>query len=175
MTCENERLVQEMHEAEVRHKQQMEDLKKEYDERIYELIVKHDAEKRDLEKAYSERIGALKGQLREQAEQHGREIAEAQKQVQEHEEKCKEYALAKEKAEGELTLRDARIRALLVASGAEENSSYTEKEEFDELEREFHVFARFYQQQWSKTKKTIRSKFINLYYLRGEHGQSDQP
>lgn len=52
----------------------------------------------------------------------------------------------------------AELYALRVRCGVKASEDdLTLKENFDELEREFNVFKSFYKEQWSKTKKRIRT------------------
>jgi hypothetical protein len=67
---------------------------------------------------------------------------------------------------------EARIKALRSINGeAVSENEFTEKEDFDELEREFEAFNRFYKSKWSGAKKSIRKKLLNFESLKGNKGQ----
>jgi hypothetical protein len=63
----------------------------------------------------------------------------------------------------EKRIADARIKAL---GGISED--YTDKQLFDELEREYIAFNKIYKQQWEKTKKQIKKNVLNFKKLRGQ-------
>lgn len=164
-----------MSEAEIRHLQHIEALKAEHNERIYQNMVKHENEKRELEKAYGERLSALNTTLKEAQEQHRLQLAEINQDMQLQKEQYQLLAADHARIMKEKHLYEARIKALRVKNGEDIEETYTEQQTFNELEQEFRAFADFYWEEWSKTKKTIRSKFFNLQYLRGYHGQNHQP
>ncbi|MBR6794692.1 MAG: hypothetical protein IKM52_01115, partial [Clostridia bacterium] len=71
---------------------------------------------------------------------------------------------------------EARIKALRLEKGRlPETEDFTDKKAFDSLEKEFEAFHRFYQKQWSKTKKKIRKDILNYENLKGQNGQNHQP
>ena len=168
-------LNEEMHATEVRHAQQIEALKNECNERIYAMMVQHDNEKRALEQAYQERLNALNTTLRETIDNHRQQLSDRDEQIKAQQEKNAALLLQYTQLQEEKRLCEARLKAIRLTSGEDSMEDFTQKEAFNELEEEFRVFAQFYQQQWNKTKKTIRSKFFNLYYLRGQNGQDKQP
>ncbi len=64
-----------------------------------------------------------------------------------------------------LTLAEAIAKAVRVQRG-EELGEFTDKESFDELERQYNAFLRFYKKEWQKAKKQIRKNVLNLENLR---------
>ncbi|MBO5682820.1 MAG: hypothetical protein J6S10_02480, partial [Clostridia bacterium] len=58
-------------------------------------------------------------------------------------------------------LANARIKAL---GGI--TDSYTDRESFNELEREYNAFTQLYKQQWKKTKKDIKKQHLSVDNLR---------
>jgi hypothetical protein len=52
-----------------------------------------------------------------------------------------------------------------------EADDFTEKETFDVLEKEFEAFERFYNSQWSKTKRKIRKSILSFDNLTGRKRQ----
>ena len=59
----------------------------------------------------------------------------------------------------------ARVKTMLLESG-NLVGDFTTKENFDELEREFDAFSKFYKMEWKKTKKTIRKKYLTKEALK---------
>ena len=47
----------------------------------------------------------------------------------------------------------------------------TDKDSFDELERELEAFVALYGRVWKKTKRKIRKDLLNLKSIKGESGK----
>ena len=47
----------------------------------------------------------------------------------------------------------------------------TERENFNELEREYNAFKKLYEEQWAKTKKAIRKRLINMKNIKEQSEQ----
>lgn len=60
-------------------------------------------------------------------------------------------------------ISEARVKAL---GGL--THDYTDRASFDRLEEEFLAFQKLYKDQWTKTKKAIRKKHINLENIKGQ-------
>ena len=60
-------------------------------------------------------------------------------------------------------IAEARVKAL---GGLDRD--LTDKESFNELEREFNAFRALYKEQWAKTKRQIRKNHINLQNIKGQ-------
>ena len=72
------------------------------------------------------------------------------------------------------TVNQARIKALMFENGRQfSDDDFTDKQAFDELERELEAFATFFDQRWGKTKKKIRKQLLNYQSLKGQNGQND--
>ena len=76
--------------------------------------------------------------------------------------------------EAECRLLRARVlgqRALEKDVTPAELEAMTEKEGFDELERELEAFVSLYGRVWKKTKRKIRKDLLNLKSIKGESGK----
>jgi len=159
------------------------------EERLGKQEALHGKEKEDLLLSYEERIASEKEALRrewegalaerevrhgEHADKLGREISEAREILGEMERKLRESeeALAGESvrtqalAEENLVLA-ARIKALQSAGGEHfDGEAFTEREDFEQLEREFEAFVRFYDERWGITKRSIRRKLLRYGALK---------
>lgn len=64
--------------------------------------------------------------------------------------------------EREKTLSEARLNALKKECGRfSESDSFTSREQFAELERQYKVFKTFFKEEWKKTKKQIRAELLH--------------
>ena len=170
--AENETLHEELKAAEIKHLAEMEAIKTEYEDRIHALLLKHEEEMKSLEKSCNERIEQLRAQMRQEAEELREKIREALAKAQESEEQFEKLSADYEKLLEAKELCEARITALRSEqSGEIGEDEYTDKESFDELEREYAAFTRFYQEKWGKTKKRIRKQLLNYDSLKGKKGQ----
>ena len=75
----------------------------------------------------------------------------------------------------EKRLLEARVlgqRALNGEITSADMENMTDKESFDELERQLDAFVRLYEKVWSKTKRKIRKDLLNLKHIKGQSGKS---
>ena len=109
-------------------------------------------------------------------EQWNREVAEYRQKLQECDDKYLALQDEYQKLEEQKALCEAQIKALRIENGSlSAQEEFAEKAGFDELEKEFTIFERFYKEQWKAAKKKIRKKTLTLENLRGQKGQDNQP
>lgn len=161
-----------LEETEIRHRAQLAELKAEYEDRIHEMILKHEEEMKALEKTFNEHIENLRTQMRELEDRLNEEIRSLRNEKDAGLQRIKEMTAEYEALLEEKRVCEARIKALRSAQGEEiGEDEYTDKESFDELEREFAAFTKFYQSKWGKTKKKIRKNLLNYDSLKGKKEQ----
>ena len=161
-------LHKELTEIEDRHRTEIDEIKAEYDERIHQNIIKHEAEMKELEKICNERIAKLNESMQEAIDSLNEKINSMEGELNTSEEKCREIADKYSLLEEEKLVCEARITALLSINGEHaDKDAYTDKEGFEELEREYEALGRFFQQKWGVAKKKIRKSYLNLEYLKG--------
>lgn len=170
---EREELRNYIDQSDARHKQAMDELKAECNERIHENIVKHEQEMRELEKTFNEHLEDMREKMREKEATLNGEISEKMRLLGEIKAELdtlkKEYAILLE----EKRVCEARIKALRNVNGESfGEDEYVDKESFDELEKELEAFVRFYDERWGKVKKSIRKKLLNYQSLKGQNGQN---
>ncbi|MBQ2686257.1 MAG: hypothetical protein IJF55_00810 [Clostridia bacterium] len=155
-----------------KHIQEMEELKAEYNERIHDNIVKHEAEMRELEKLFNSRLDEMGAKMRDQAAAYNAQLEQAKQSLGESDQKYSELEMEFETMLEQKRLSEARVKALRSANGESYGENeFTDKESFDELEREFEAFVKFYDERWGKVKKSIRKKLLNYQSLKGQNGQ----
>lgn len=168
MKKEEEELREFIEQSKISHKQQMEELREEYDGRVHENILKHEQEIEELKNTFNEHIGELRERLRTQEAKLSEDLAESNVQLNEARAQVNELtnnyaALLEEKRACE-----ARIKALRLNKGESfSDDEFMDKESFDELEKEFEAFVNFYDQRWGKVKKSIRKKLLSYQSLKG--------
>lgn len=169
---ETDSIRKELSEVEDKHRDELNAVKAECDDRIHENIVKHEGEMRALEKTCSDRIEKINLQTREAIDKLNGQINEINQSLTESRNEFEELMTTYNSLLEEKRICEARIKALCSINGeAASENQYTEKEEFDELEREFEAFNRFYKSKWNGAKKNIRKKLLSFESLKGNKGQ----
>ena len=169
-----EKLNTDISEAEIAHLSEMDALRSECNKRIHENMMKHEDEARELERVCNERIEFADSEMRKAKERFSSELAEKNSALSEAEEKLESLTLELQRIEEEKRLCEAKIKAMRAQNGEmTEEDDYTEQESFTELEKEFAAFKKFYDSQWSKTKKKIRKRILNLDNIKGQKGQNN--
>ena len=158
---ENDALKQELIDAEQRHVAEKDLLQKQ-----------HQSDMDDLCKTHKE-------ELRVNSELHKKELDDIRLHINARERDFAE-AIDRERAElrsvrDELASKENECRALkerlelaeAIANGAramqgEPLGDFTDKDSFDELERQYNAFLRFYKKEWERTKKKIRKNTLTL-------------
>ena len=74
--------------------------------------------------------------------------------------------------EGNL-VANARLKTALSQNGTPLEDC-TEKEKFDQLEREYKAFTRLYKRQWKLAKREIERKLLNIEALKGQKGGENE-
>lgn len=115
------------------------------------------AERAEAERAaHREEINALKAEIsRKQAE-------------------LDRFAAAYDELEDETRLLQAQVlgqRALEKRVTPAELEAMTDKDSFDELERELTAFIGLYEKVWKQTKRKIRKDILNSKYIKGQSGK----
>lgn len=164
---ETDEFKKELLDIEDKHRVEIDGIKAEYDERIHQNILKHEAEMKELERICSERISQINEQMRRTVEEFNEKISALKGERDAIEQRCNEIADANKLLEEEKLICESRITSLRALNGQVSNDEYTEKDGFEELEREYEALTRLYQLKWGSAKKKIRKRFLNLEYLKG--------
>jgi len=170
---ENEIMRKEMDEIELKHLEDIGNIKSEYNERIHSNILQHEAEMKDLEKACNERLDSLNREMNGMAERLNNEIREARLRIEESANNLADLTAQYDALTEEKRLCEARLKSLKLQSGESfGEDEYTDKESFDELEKELEAFVNFYESRWGIAKKKIRKKLLNYESLKGQKRQN---
>ncbi len=147
-----------------------------FESEIRELNRQHEMNLREVEQQCNLRMESMEEQLRRKEEQCDAKLNESKDLLSESEAK---YAELNQKYEALLEHNrfcEARLKGRQWQSGEPfEEEAFTEREDFDELEKELEAFIHFYDDRWDKVKKKIRKKLLSYQSLKGRTGKSDQP
>ncbi len=186
----------EMHALIVKHEAEMAECLARHAQQIAELNEKHAQEIAALNEAHAQEITALNERHaeelqreREAAEAAAQRHAEAMLAMQEtarenlervqtaHNEAMADVqgrldetqaTLAKTQEEYAALLEDQRLTRARVKALGGVTENYTDKERFNELEREYLAFTKLYRQQWEMTKKEIKKQHLNIKNLKDQ-------
>ena len=100
---------------------------------------------------YEDKLGVLKSNYLEKVAENEAECANAINKIEEE-----KLALARQRDFALAELRAIRVENGLIIP----TDDFTSKERFEELEREFEAFNRFFKEQWLLTKKAIRKELL---------------
>lgn len=151
---------------------QLDALKEAHSEQLHQLIVTHEGKIKALEQAYQERIAQLNTQMQELEQQLLQQLQTANEELVSTQQKLEKLLHDYDTLAEEKLLCLARIKAVRLEHGENINEEdFTEQEKFEQLEKEFEIFAKFYRSNWNKTKKKIRQQLLNYKYLKGLNGQ----
>lgn len=169
---EIERMEEESAAKKAEYELAIENVKEEMNKRIHDNLTKYEEETRALEKECNERLEASNTRMREMREQCREEVAFAKEERNQMEFKYDSLSAAHEKLTEEKLVCEARLKGVREQYGLmTEADDFTERDTFGKLEKEFEAFERFYNTQWSKTKRKIRKSILNFDNLTGRKRQ----
>ncbi len=161
----------ELEEVAIKHKEDINNIKSEYNDRIHDIILNHEAELKSLENQCNNRISDIKSQMQDITEKLNQDIRDARLNLKENIAKLDALNEEYEKLTEEKKFCEARITALRALNGEEfSENDFTEQESFNELEKEFEAFVKFYDGRWNIAKSRIRKKLLNFQTLKGRNG-----
>ena len=173
----------EVAELHLRHEAELDRLSAEYESRISQAEAAHRSELESVRSELEDRLASMREELEErlaslrgeveaakaQLDTERREhAAELTKLTDEHEkqlELLREFiANEKERADrfaDAARVSDAKLYALRFEIGEGfEDEGFVYEENFDELERTYRAFRKFYQEQWASAKRHIRHDLL---------------
>ena len=161
----------ELEEIAIKHKEDIRNIKAEYNDRIHDIILNHETELKALESQCNDRINDIKKQMQDITEKLNQDIRDARASLKENIAKLDKLNEEYEKLNEEKRFCEARINALRSLNGEEfGENDFTDEESFNELEKEFEAFVKFYDGRWGIAKSKIRKKLLNFQTLKGRNG-----
>ena len=194
LTEQTRRLGEQISEAAIAHEKEKTEMRAAHEEQLYQLVTRHEADLSDLKAKCEERIREndarraeemrvreetmraereqLEGKLSAMDARYGKELSILRDDLRRGESILGQVVGERNRLSEENVICKARIHALQAQSGASfEADAFTEKEDFNELERELEAFVKFYEARWRITKKSIRKKLLSYQSLKGRNGQ----
>ena len=194
LTEQTRRLGEQISEAAIAHEKEKTEMRAAHEEQLYQLVTCHEADLSDLKAKCEERIREndarraeemrvreetmraereqLEGKLSAMDARYGKELSILRDDLRRSESILGQVVGERNRLSEENVICKARIHALQAQSGASfEADAFTEKEDFNELERELEAFVKFYEARWRITKKSIRKKLLSYQSLKGRNGQ----
>ena len=194
LTEQTRRLGEQISEAAIAHEKEKTEMRAAHEEQLYQLVTRHEADLSDLKAKCEERIREndarraeemrvreetmraereqLEGKLSAMDARYGKELSILRDDLRRSESILGQVVGERNRLSEENVICKARIHALQAQSGASfETDAFTEKEDFNELERELEAFVKFYEARWRITKKSIRKKLLSYQSLKGRNGQ----
>ena len=182
---EVERLKQEhaIRELIQKHDDEVNELIQKHEAAMNECIAKHEQEIQELKDMHAAAIQREKDAAAEVAARHAEEMAaerEASRtkikqlnddftsQINALQENLSQTteSLQNVRVEHTAMLQDFRLANARIKALGGITDSYTDRESFNELEREYNAFTQLYKQQWKKTKKDIKKQHLSVDNLR---------
>lgn len=158
-----------------------------FDEELKSLEATHAAELDELTQAHRRELfekqgeqvaadAAWQARLNAKDDEHRAALAAAQQIAEELRGENARMQAAYEALQEEKRLLEARVKALRFRKGqvpSAETGAYTDKADFDELEKEYEAFGRYYKRAWKKTKRQIRKEVLTPEEIMGKGHDAD--
>ena len=166
LDAQNKELDEALEMKTNRHGEEIEAVREKY---MQELI--------DAEADYSQKVSLAQEEhltsLNAARASFDKELAQIRLQLEQALKEKEAYKKAYAKAFDGNLATNARLKAALSQNGTPMQDC-TEKEKFDQLEREYKAFTRLYKRQWKLAKREIERKLLNIEALKGQKGGKDE-
>lgn len=143
-------------------------------EAVQETELRHRREQAALMDAQSAEKAAWAEQAEDERGHHRDEVEALRAEMARKQAELDAAASAYAELEAEKRLLHAQVmgqRAMKKGVTPAELEAMTEKESFDELERELEAFLGLYERVWKQTKRKIRKDLLNYKYIKGQSGK----
>ena len=141
------------------HAEAISELTTGYETRIESLIDSHAAEMAAAEERRRTEVTALDDRIAVLCDTVSRQKREIQAAADQFAAEKADLLAKNDDLLNEKRVANANIYLLRNEQGRE-NEDFTSQLAFDELERTYHAFTRFYKEQWRLTKKAIRKDLL---------------
>ena len=149
-----------------RHGEEIEAVREKYMQELSNAKADYSQKVSLAQKAHLTSLNAARASFDRELDQIRLQLEQALKEKEAYK---KAYAKA---IDGNLAA-NARLKAALSQNGTP-MQDYTEKEKFDQLEKEYKAFTRLYKRQWKLAKREIERKLLNIEALKGQKGGKDE-
>ena len=174
LTARIDEMTEEAHCARMAHAEALREALQRHEEEKIALNEAHKTEINELRETHLRELTAREDEAEVQRARHREELDSLHHRLAEQESETADMREARDELMRENRILRARLLGKEVMEGtisAEAMDSMTEKENFDDLERELEAFVELYERVWKQTKKKIRKDLINLKYIKGQSGK----
>lgn len=163
-TAEIERLLEE-HKAELKsvndeHYALVEKLTTEHASEVERLTEQNKKDRESLLEANRANTERYENTISSLKEEQSMRVAELEGKLADTEDELNTTRGQFRDVSAEKLLTEARLKATKAANGLMGDEDFTDRAQFNELEREYTAFMKFYDEQWRKTKKKIRKNAL---------------
>ena len=168
---ELKRANDELLEADKNRIEELDELRAELDDKLLVTAEKYRAEKESVESEYKDRIEELCSEISDIKEARKEELETLQETLKASEAARDEALREKEAIKEKNLISEAKMRAVLLENGCLTEEDLSDKESFEELEKQYEAFRKFYKSQWGKAKKKIRREILSIENLKALNKQ----
>ena len=169
---ENAGLLDRVDEERAQKEIALSEMRSECEAKIQESEQKNQEKLLEYEQQCNAHFGFMEEQMRRKEAQCEEKVNVAKELLAESEAKYEELNQKYEALLEQYRVCDARLKGRKWQKGEPfPEEAFTEKEDFDELEKELEAFVNFYGDRWNKVKKSIRKKLLNYQALKGRKGE----
>lgn len=155
----------ELEERHLKYRDEIETHKQFHQRAMAEVRETHQAEMQQLRDRFNAEMDSMKASRETERASMQARVNQAEESTRFATNALKEKTEEYDKVLERCLIAEALVKALRAEKGAVEGD-YTDKANFDQLEREYKAFTRFYNDAWTKAKKRIRKDILNMKNLK---------
>jgi hypothetical protein len=167
-------MAEEARSAAEAHAEELREQERAYLAEQTALTEAHEAERDRLREKHAQELAAGQARAEEDEIRHREALDALREELDGQKAEVNRARGEAEKLAEENQLLRARLlgqKALEGGVTAEELDSMTDRDSFENLERELEAFVGLYERVWKQTKRKIRKDLLNLKYIKGQSGK----
>ena len=169
------------------HEEQVTTMQKEHETQVTELTENYTSQITALEKRNEEDRTTFETTMRDWQEEYtikeeklqaewALDVAKWKERIREKNGEVQAANDERDKAHEERRTAEARMNAMRLEHGLiKDESEFTSKASFDELEHQYRLLGKLFKQEWAKVKKDLRSRIVwNLFKKKAGDSEEEQ-
>ena len=144
-----------------RHFEETEALRIAHEEAVHNIVVKYEGQLSEIGERMRANEQDCRTRIKEARDAASAEVSEIR------------TTLDALRSEHEALLEEKRLISARLKAAVGVDYDHTDRESFNELEKEFKAFNRLYQKQWALAKRQIRKKNLTLQNIKGQTEYED--
>lgn len=169
-TAEIDRLMtdhkEELQRISTEHIEYVDNLKAEHQATVEKMTADYEDERTRLREANVAISERMTNEIANLKEAHAAKAEELTSKIEQIESELAQTRSEFNDVSSEKCLTEARLKATRAANGLMGDEDFTDRTRFNELEREYTAFMKFYDEQWKKVKKKIRQEALSVKNLK---------